>query len=328
MKYRSCIGKILLLLYFFLLDETCAQRQNRHARHNLHPQDCPRGTRCMERRRCRPSVLKGMAEPPGACGLTYNGKERICCPEKKPLSAPFAPPRPTTPELPVVTRVGPKRPEGEKKCGAVFRGASMRAFVMGGKQAKQGAWPWMVAISMRDRRGIFHHVCTGAMITSRHVLSAAHCFDRRQPSLYVARIGHVNRHRAYEYGISRIEVPRTFERGRYYDDIAVLTLSTEVSSDIASPVCLPESSEYTDLVGKGTTAAGWGATQPDTPSSDILMELPAIPVISNRECSTILFNKNPAIRQKFPRGITDGFMCAGFMDAKKDTCGVSIEISF
>ncbi|CAL1268235.1 unnamed protein product [Larinioides sclopetarius] len=288
-------------------------RHYRHARRNLQPHDCPRGTRCLARERCRRSVLKRMVEPPEDCGLTYNGKERICCPERIPLSAT---PRRTTTELPVVTK-----PQGEKKCGTVFRTASVRAFVMGGKPAKPGAFPWMVAISMRNRRGKFDHICTGAMITSRHVLSAAHCFDRRQPSLYVARIGHVNRHQAYEYSISQIEIPRTYQRGRFYDDIAVLTLTRDVSPETASPICLPERSEYIDLKGKGTTAAGWGAIKPDGPSSDVLMQLGAIPVISNENCSRILFSKNPSSLRIFPRGITDKFICAGYMDAKRDTCG-------
>ncbi|KAF8794048.1 Clotting factor B like protein [Argiope bruennichi] len=174
---------------------------------------------------------------------------------------------------------------------------------------------------MRDRYGIFTHKCTGAMITRKHVLSAAHCFKRKDPSLYVARIGHVDQNLAYEYGISQIHVPNTYSRNQYYDDIAVLTLSREVNSENVSPICLPLSSEFVNLEGTGTTAAGWGSTKPDGPASRLLMELPAIPVISNRKCNAILTEKVLDFRQQFPRGITDGFVCAGFLEGGRDTCG-------
>ncbi|GBM31892.1 Proclotting enzyme [Araneus ventricosus] len=289
------------------------QRQNRHGRHNLHPKDCPRGTKCKEYSRCSRSVLKRMTEPLEDCGFTYNGKERICCPGKPPVSAPSTPPKPTT-LPPAATYAAPSnRPED---CGAVN---GLQGFVMGGKPPKQGAFPWMVAISMRDEYGIFHHACTGAMITRRHVLSAAHCFHRKDPTLYVAKLGDVDLNLAHAYGISRIEVPRTYERGLFYDDIAVLTLSRDAKN--VSPICLPRSSEYINLEGKGTTAAGWGSTRRKGAPSTKLMALSGIPVISNQKCNSIFISKLLAFRRNFPRDITDGIMCAGFMDGKRDTCG-------
>lgn len=44
--------------------------------------------------------------------------------------------------------------------------------IVGGVDSQQGEWPWVVAIM---REGLF--ICGGTLLSSRWVLSAAHCFD-------------------------------------------------------------------------------------------------------------------------------------------------------
>ncbi|KAF8783254.1 Proclotting enzyme like protein [Argiope bruennichi] len=182
MKRVSSLGRsLVLLLCLCLVDEGFAQRRNRNARQSHNDRKCPENTKCVEYSRCRPSLLRYLGHPPQNCGLTYHGKQRICCPER-PFFSPRTPrvtarptpPKPVTQETPVATY---RPPNGQQECGKVN---GLQGFVIGGKEAKQGAWPWMVAIFMRDRYGIFTHKCTGAMITRRHVLSAAHCFKRKE----------------------------------------------------------------------------------------------------------------------------------------------------
>lgn len=49
--------------------------------------------------------------------------------------------------------------------------------VIGGKNAPQGAWPWMALIGYDDENSIFN--CGGTIISLRHILTAAHCINRR-----------------------------------------------------------------------------------------------------------------------------------------------------
>ncbi|CAL1268237.1 unnamed protein product [Larinioides sclopetarius] len=312
MRHGPCLGKFLLLLCLCLLDESCARRPNRQVRPNLQPNECPRGTTCMEYSRCRRSVLTG---PSKDCGFTYNGRKRICCPNKITDSFPSIPPRPIT----STTTSTHARPRNHSQdCGADNR---LQGFVMESNTPSQGVFPWMVAISMRDKNGVFNHLCTGSMITRRHVLSAAHCFHRKDPTLYVAKIGNVDRNLADEYAISRIHVPDTYNRRQLYHDIAVLTLSRDVVTKTVSPICLPENFENINLEGKGMTAAGWGSTRRNGAPSTKLMALSGMPVLSNQECNSVFTSKLLAFRRNFRRGITDGILCAGFMDGKRDTCG-------
>ncbi|GBM21212.1 Enteropeptidase [Araneus ventricosus] len=206
-----------------------------------------------------------------------------------------------------------------QNCGVVDQLPSSRMEAgLKGRQEQQGAWPWVASVARRNGKGTFEHLCTAVLISSRHMLSTAECFDRRNTSLYVVRIGHVNRNLTDEYNISRIAVPPTYQRRKFYDDLAVLTLSRDVNTENASPICLPPS-PGTNLKGKITTSAGWIKKQSGL-NSIILLEIPDIPVISNQRCHDLLYSKLPTFQRDFPQGLTDGIICAGFLEDGRDTC--------
>ena len=59
--------------------------------------------------------------------------------------------------------------EENLKCGDHFK---FERKVVGGEQADKDEWPWMAAILYSDNNQQF---CGGALISDRHVLTAAHC---------------------------------------------------------------------------------------------------------------------------------------------------------
>lgn len=47
--------------------------------------------------------------------------------------------------------------------------------VVGGVPAKKGAFPWMALLGYTDDSGQVDFKCGGSLITTQHILTAAHC---------------------------------------------------------------------------------------------------------------------------------------------------------
>ncbi|XP_055949101.1 venom serine protease Bi-VSP-like isoform X4 [Argiope bruennichi] len=172
---------------------------------------------------------------------------------------------------------------------------------------RQGSWPWMVAIDMRNRQGEFYPLCSGSMISMKHALVPAHCFPRRDPTLYKARIGNVDLRLAQEYNITRIVVHDEYVRNRFRNDIAILTLEKDLESGDFYPICLPPSREFVNLEGQNNAVVGWellslGYEHPE------LKEYFGIEVIANSRCNA-MYSRMIAFRRQFPRGVGDGMIC-------------------
>ena len=191
-----------------------------------------------------------------------------------------------------------------------------RGRIWGGDEVERSSIPWQVAI--------FDHAfnktdpeCGGTLISQRHVLSAAHCFEYpKNCQRYSVGIGmhrrnvndgtrilihHISNHPGAKIR-SHCGTGNTPESGITDFDFSVLHLLTPFTfNNEVQPACLPDSSMSNDfLVGKDLTVSGWGAPYPG------VLHKATFPAVSDSDCK--LYNNNKTSNCSY---VTSNMLCAG-----------------
>ncbi|KAI5645874.1 trypsin domain-containing protein [Phthorimaea operculella] len=192
--------------------------------------------------------------------------------------------------------------------------------IVGGTEARPGAWPWMAAIYLHgSKRREFW--CGGTLVAKKHVLTAAHCtrdskqrpFPARQFSV---RLGDVDLAREDEPSrpvtlrVTAVRAHDQFSRVGFYNDIAILVLAENVQkSKYVIPICLPRGElSRQQFDGAVATVVGWGTTRYGGGESSRQLEA-KLPVWRNEDCDRAYFQP-----------ITDTFLCAGYARGGVDAC--------
>lgn len=252
-----------------------------------------------------PSPSPAPSQSPGARAHDQTVRLRPAR-QTTPASAPAAPTAPTVPgstaghraPLPLDAVVAVKRP---RRGGAAPR-------VVGGKPAKPGAWPWVVAIY---RDGVFH--CGGVILDESWILTAAHCVDKYDRHYLEVQAGMLRR-----FSFSPMEQTRTVNfivKHEKYDpedmrnDIAVVHVAEPLHFNRwVRPIALADwggaHGPQDPPPGTQCTAVGWGATVEHGPDPDHMREV-RVPVLAS--CV-------------HPEDRRSGGLCAGLWEGGKDAC--------
>ncbi|XP_066958479.1 trypsin-1-like [Macrobrachium rosenbergii] len=219
----------------------------------------------------------------------------VCCPRPAPSQAATPPSQP------------PQSSSSNIGCGV---NAPTSTRIVGGVPAGVREHPWVVSLL---RTGVNpNQYCGGALLSNRHVLTAAHCLAGFDWNTIWVRIGEYDFSRTddsphVERRISSFRLHSNFNARTFDNDIAVLVLESPVTfNDYIRPICLPPANEA--FTGAMATVAGWGATSYQGPVSNVLQQV-RVPVWSNADCNNA-----------YEQPINDNMVCAANPRGGQDSC--------
>lgn len=121
--------------------------------------------------------------------------------------------------------------------GASFK---LQSRIVGGQDAVRGQFPY--SISIRDYTSKSIHCCGGAIISDRHILTAAHCLQEKRSqakNLFVV-IGALLREKdGIVMNVTNISNHQKFDNETYKNDIAIITTAKNIIfTDTVKPIAL------------------------------------------------------------------------------------------
>ncbi|EPY72385.1 transmembrane protease serine 11B [Camelus ferus] len=186
--------------------------------------------------------------------------------------------------------------------------------IVNGKKAVGGAWPWQASMQWKGQ-----HYCGASLISSRWLLSAAHCFAKKNNSEdWTVNFGTVVNKPYMTRKVQNIIFHENYSKAGVHDDIALVQLAEEVSfTKYVRTICLPEAkmklSENDSVV-----VTGWGTLYMNGP----------LPVILRQAFLKIIDNKVCNAPHALSGLVTDTMLCAGFMSGEADACQTSHSFAY
>ncbi|KAF5901255.1 plasma kallikrein isoform X2, partial [Clarias magur] len=182
--------------------------------------------------------------------------------------------------------------------------------IVGGSDAATGEWPWQISL----QSGL-HHICGGSIISSRWILTAAHCLST-QDIHFSVRAGITKLSEAgTKYELEIIIVHPNYNKTSGENDIALIKLKKPITfNNVVRPVCLTEAVKEAEFLrGKKCTVTGWGRLS--TGSFPDTLQKAQVPLISSDVCAGILREEDMTRTKVFPSNL-----CAGYPEGKIDSC--------
>ena len=184
------------------------------------------------------------------------------------------------------------------------------ARVVGGGESPDGRFPWMTGLL--DAFGF--NFCGGALISRRHVLTAAHCVHNKRATDIKVVIGETDVDLAYLFNryhrVKSMVTHPGFVHANWSHDIAILTLATEADPKL-EPICLPlamvdfqRSHRFQRLI-----VAGWGRLASGNSLKPSKLHQVTLPAVDDARCEAAWFTNGVSSRWQ---------LCAGA--AGRDTC--------
>ncbi|XP_075146860.1 venom protease-like [Haematobia irritans] len=265
-------------------------------------EECALNTECRHIKNC-PIIknrLSQMERKP-YCNLNRRSTY-VCCP---------------VPPLPYATPNDEER-RAVKECKSYLKLKKCdQSLIVGGDKADPKEFPFMALLIYRNVTQHDSHICGGSLISSKFVLSAAHCFYQpKNPN--IVRLGELDYARTddvaspVDISIRKYTIPDGYDNyGNKFHDIAVIELERVVDfNDFIMPACLPlvDGRSFQQFL-----ATGWGAIQDYDKSSSHLLKVKLDSFADDVCLEKIDTDAGQVINTTIQ-------MCAGSFHYVRDTC--------
>ncbi|KAL8222636.1 UNVERIFIED_CONTAM: hypothetical protein K2H54_077753 [Gekko kuhli] len=178
-----------------------------------------------------------------------------------------------------------------------------------------GTWPWMVSIR-RPFGSSYQHTCGASLISSRWILTAAHCFRQKRSlvnwelAFGVTELSHPGPDAQVRFP-KRLVEHKDYEPGTEVNDIALVELDQPVQcNDYIQPACLPDGTA--DVSGMTHCyISGWGYTQEKARTPPDILQEAMVGLIPLRQCNDSLW---------YNGHMRPNNLCAGYEEGGTDAC--------
>ncbi|KAE8573468.1 ovochymase-1 [Halyomorpha halys] len=211
---------------------------------------------------------------------------------------------------------------GQKPKNITTSDCTMETLIVGGVEAKPKEFPHMALIGYEETKTRkINWICGGSLISTKFVLTAAHCVLANNRFQYWVRLGDLDTSsdrddsKPVNFRVIKKIIHPQYNDKHVYHDIALFELESEATLDnYIRPLCLQSSKEKES---ERFLASGWGHTEWEGKPSAKLQKI-ILPLVPHQICNKSYDSSED--RNVIPNGIINDYMfCAGGAE-QKDTC--------